>query len=149
MKINLNKITAWTILSLLFVLSFSADLKAQTGNTIPSGVKIEVVYFHAPNRCPTCIATENNTKQILEKHFKSEMSKGLITFTSLDLKDEKNEDLVEKYEIVFPTLLILKKQGNKEVKTDYSTKAFQYAYTEPDKYETIFQAEMNRIINIK
>lgn len=104
--------------------------------------KIEVIYFHAPNRCPSCLANETQTKQILEKYFKPEIAIGQGLFVSLDLKEDKNKALVEKYEIVFPTLLILKKQGSKEVKTDYTNTAFGYAFNDPEKYEKLLQAEI-------
>lgn len=106
--------------------------------------KIEVIYFHAPNRCPTCVANETQTKQVLEKHFKAEMAAGQVSFVSLDLKEDKNKTLVEKYEIVFPTLLILKKQGSTEVKTDYTNTAFDYAFNDPDKYEKLLLAEIQK-----
>jgi hypothetical protein len=145
---SLFKKTVW-LFFLSGSLSFSA-LRAQTTSTpVPAAIRLDVVYFHAPNRCPTCVATENNTKNILEKHFKTQLSKGLITFSSLDLKEAKNEAMVLKYEIVFPTLLILKKQGKKELKTDFSTTAFQYAYTEPGKYEKLLLAEMRNQLNNK
>ena len=111
--------------------------------------KIEVVYFHAPNRCPTCVANETQTKQVLEKHFKAEIASGQVSFVSLDLKEDKNKVLVEKYEIVFPTLLILKKQGSAEVKTDYTNTAFDYAFNEPEKYEKLLQAEILKQLNSK
>lgn len=107
-------------------------LRAQT-SFIPAPVtaRIEVACFHAPDRCPTCIAAENNIKSILGKHFKTQLSSGQITFVSLGLKESENETLVEKHEIVFPGLLILKKQGKKELKTDFPAAAFQYACTIP------------------
>lgn len=149
MKIQRIRIST-PLLTLIFAFVLFPFLpEAQTINTTAKNFKIEVVYFHAPNRCPSCVATENQTKQVLEKLFTTEMRKELISFTSLDLKEAKNEALVEKYEIVFPTLLILKKQGSKEVKTDFSNTAFQYAYTEPEKYEKLLQAEILKQLNIK
>jgi len=127
--------------------SFPFLLKAQTVSKTADGPKIEVVYFHAPNRCPSCVANETQTKQVLEKHFKNEISKGIVTFISLDLKEARNEALITKYEIVFPTLLILKKQGNNEFKTDYTNTAFDYAFSEPEKYEQLLQAEILRQLN--
>jgi len=60
--------------------------------------KIEVVYFHAPNRCPSCVANETQTK---------------------------------------------------EVKTDYTNTAFDYAFSEPEKYERFLQAEILNQLNSK
>ena len=77
------------------------------------------------------------------------MNEGQVSFVSLDLKETKNEALVSKYEIVFPTLLILKKQGSKEVKTDFTNTAFDYAFNEPDKYGKLLQAEILNQLNGK
>ncbi len=129
------------------IVSFQFLLNAQTVNTTAQSFIIEVVYFHAPNRCPACVANETQTKQVLEKHFKDEIGKGIVSFISLDLKEASNEATIEKYEIVFPTLLILKKQGKNEIKTDFTNTAFDYAFTEPEKYETLLQAEILRQLN--
>lgn len=135
----------------LFLVNSMVQLQtqAQQASNNTGSNKIEVIYFHAPNRCPSCLANETKTKQVLEKHFKNEMSKGLVSFVSLDLKEDKNKVLVEKYEIVFPTLLILKKQGSTEVKTDYTNTAFDYAFNEPEKYEKLLQAELLKQLNSK
>lgn len=137
------------IILALFVVGFinSATAPAQSAVGITPFNKIEIIYFHAPNRCPGCVAAEDRTKEILTKHFKAEMNRGKISFVSLDLKDEKNKALVEKYEIVFPTLLILKKLGTEEIKTDFSTTAFQYAYTQPGKYGKLLKAEINKALH--
>ena len=142
MKNPFNRILAHTISLLLVFVSLPFLLEAQIADANTDKCKIEVVYFHAPNRCPSCVANETQTKQVLEKNFKSEIASGQVSFVSLDLKDDKNKALVEKYEIVFPTLLILKKLGDKEVKTDYTNTAFDYAFTEPDKYEKLLQTEI-------
>ena len=147
MKLYLTSIHICGIILVLVAVVFPLTIYAQSSRAIAPAAIIEVVYFHAPNRCPTCIATEDRTKEILSKHFRNEIALGRVSFVSLDLKDEKNKALVEKYEIVFPTLLILKKQGLKEINTDYSTTAFQYAYSEPEKYEALLKSEI--IKNLK
>ena len=144
------KTTLLKVVLLLLVSGVALQLSlAQQAPGKNVSLKIEVVYFHAPNRCPSCVANETQTIQVLEKHFKSEIASGQVSFVSLDLKDDKNKALVEKYEIVFPTLLILKKQGNTEVKTDYTNTAFEYAFSEPDKYEKLLQAEILNQLNSK
>lgn len=132
-----------SVIMLLILSGFlNTSLLIAQSFTVPVPVILEVVYFHAPNRCPSCVANETQTQKVLEKHFKSELANGQVSFVSLDLKEDKNKALVEKYEIVFPTLLILKKQGDKEVKIDYTNTAFDYAFNEPEKYEIILQAEI-------
>ncbi len=112
-------------------------------------VKIEVLYLHTPNRCPSCVAADENTRLALQKYFKKQMANGIISFASLDLKEEKNKALVEKYEIVFPTLLIIQKNGSNENKTDFSATAFQYAYTEPARYKALLRNQVKLLLDNK
>ena len=150
MQIHFRKIPFLVWFFILIGFFRTPELIAQTTNASgPGAIKVEVLYFHAPNRCPSCLATENQTKKVLETHFRSEIAKGLVSFASLDLKESKNKALVEKYEIVFPALLIFKKKGAKEGITDYSTTAFQYAYPEPEKYEKLLRAEILKQLNSK
>lgn len=128
----------------LFILLGLIQTQVLFAQSPPVSPKIEVLYFHAPNRCPQCVANETQTKQVIEKHFKAEIASGQVSFVSLDLKEDKNKALVEKYEIVFPTLLILKKQGSTEVKTDYTNTAFDYTFIEPEKYEKLLLSEIQK-----
>ena len=143
--------TALLKVILLFLLTnlVHQHTQAQKVSTNAGSNKIEVIYFHAPNRCPSCVANETQTKQVIEKNFKNEISEGQVSFVSLDLKETKNEALITKYEIVFPTLLILKKQGSNEVKTDYTNTAFDYAFNDPQKYEKLLQAEILKQLDSK
>ena len=60
--------------------------------------KLQIVYFHAKNRCPTCISIEENTKKTLDTYFANQLKDGTIKLQVLDVSEEKNEKLVEKYQ---------------------------------------------------
>lgn len=149
MKNRLIRILPIALTLILAFVEFPFLLQAQKFSTTADSPKIEIVYFHAPNRCPSCVANETQTQKVLEKHFKTEMVSGQISFVSLDLKEVKNDALITKYEIVFPTLLILKKQGGNELKTDYTNTAFDYAFSEPEKFEKLLQAEIQKQLSSK
>lgn len=112
--------------------------------TAVSGSRIEILYFHATNRCPTCLAVENNAKKTIDENFKTEVTKGIIKFTSINIDDKVNKALVDKYEIAFSTLLIIKKVGIKETKTDFTDTGFQYARNNPSKYAELLKAEIRK-----
>lgn len=61
----------------------------------------------------------------------------------------KNNALFEENEIVFPTLLILKKKGTQEVKSDFINTAFEYAFSQPSTYKKVFQVEILNQLNNK
>jgi thiol-disulfide isomerase/thioredoxin len=59
--------------------------------------RVDVVYFHRTQRCPTCIYAEEQTRYTLETYFKDELDSGKVTFQSINVQDEANADILEKY----------------------------------------------------
>jgi hypothetical protein len=59
--------------------------------------RVDVVYFHRTQRCPTCLYAENMTRYALETYFADEIASGKVTFQSVNVEDEENADIVEKY----------------------------------------------------
>jgi hypothetical protein len=99
--------------------------------------KIEVLYFHGKQRCPTCLAIESRTKELLEKSYATKLKSGDIVFKAIDISDAENEAIVNKYEITFSTLLIIKWKDGKEIKKkDVSDMAFQYARNNPESFQS-------------
>ena len=131
------------LLSILFVSTNQAQTQKKSTN---QQAKIEVLYFHATGRCPTCLAVENNSKKFLEENFKSEMESGLITFSSIDFNEKEGREIADKYEVVFSTLLIIKKNP-KEIKTDFTNEGFSYALNNPEKFKTLFTDEIKKNLN--
>jgi hypothetical protein len=112
-----------------------------------SEAKLEVLYFHSTYRCVTCNAVENNAKKLIEENYKAQLDNGTIKFASYNVDDEANKTLAEKYQISSSTLLIINKYGKKEIKTDFTDIAFQYANTNPGKYAELLKTEIDK--NIK
>jgi hypothetical protein len=86
--------------------------------------KLQIVYFHAKNRCPTCISIEENTKKTLDTYFAAQLKDGTIKLQVLDVSEEKNEKMVEKYEADGSGLFLTKVDGKKETTTDFTNFAF-------------------------
>ena len=68
-----------------------------TGNTTGSVDRVDVVYFHRTQRCYSCQYAEAGTNYTLETYFADEMASGKLTFQSVDVQDEANADIIEKY----------------------------------------------------
>jgi hypothetical protein len=109
-------------------------------------LKLEIIYFHATNRCPTCNAVENNAKQLLEENFKQQMNNGEISFKSLNFDEKENKSITEKYQVSFSTLLLINHQNGKETLNDFTETAFMYAKNEPEKYKALLKDEINKIL---
>lgn len=107
--------------------------------------KLEIYYFHATNRCPTCISIENNTKKILETNFKKEVEAGTIKLIILDCDDAKNKTLVDKYGAYGSTLVFQSNVGKSE-KEDLTNFAFSYSRNNPDKFKSGLKEKIEKAI---
>ena len=59
--------------------------------------RIEIVYFHMPQRCTKCLCFEERTDYVVKTYFQDELNSGKITFKVCELGDAKNADLISNY----------------------------------------------------
>ncbi len=106
--------------------------------------KLKIVYFHAEHRCPTCLSVEENTKHTLETYFASQLKDGTITFQIINVSDEKNSKIAEKYEATGSKLFLTKVDGKKESNTDFTNFAFSYSRKQTEKFIEGLKAEIEK-----
>ncbi len=127
-------------IALLFM---SIVLSASSQNERPQNVStaesngIEVLYFHGKQRCATCIAIEKQTKQAVE-----ELSDNRLTMRTIDISKKENESIVEKYEVAWSTLIVVK-DGNVLNLTDLG---FSLARNNPDGFREKFKSEIKQLL---
>ena len=68
--------------------------------------KVEVVYFHRAQRCSGCLYAEAGTRYTLETYFADELSSDKLTFRVLNVEDEGNAGIAEKYGAYTSSLFI-------------------------------------------
>jgi hypothetical protein len=102
---------------------------AQTTDQNTSSDKVEVFYFHNERRCATCVAVEDESVKALNELYPEKMKTGEITFLSVNIEEESNTSIAEKYKVSGQTLLIVK--GSKQ--ENLTNTAFMYATTKPEK----------------
>ncbi len=108
--------------------------------------KLQIVYFHAKNRCPTCISIEENTRKTLDTYFAAQLKDGTIKLQVLDVSEEKNEKMVEKYEADGSGLFLTKVDGKKETTTDFTNFAFSYSRNQAEKFIAGLKAEIEKTL---
>jgi hypothetical protein len=59
--------------------------------------RVDVVYFHRTQRCYTCLYAEEHTRYTVETYFADELASGRVTLQSINVQDEENADIAEKY----------------------------------------------------
>ena len=102
--------------------------------------KVEVYYFHATMRCPTCLAVEEQTRKALDENFTEEMKAGSVKLIVLNLEEKENKDLTEKFEIGWSSLILYVPENGKSV--NLTEDAFANARSHPDE----FRAELEKKI---
>ena len=139
-----------TILFILFTaMNLSASNPSQSHensistNDMEEVDKIEVYYFHFTRRCATCTAVEEETKNALMELYPEKMKTGEINFISVNLEDNDNESLAEKYEVSAQTLLFV--CGTEKV--NLTNKGFMYARNNPDKLKKEIKLTIDNLLS--
>ena len=70
-----------------------------TNSTLKSAIDngVEIVYFHRTNRCSGCIYAGNMVKNTINTYFADELADGEIIFMMLDVQDDANAEIIDKY----------------------------------------------------
>lgn len=119
--------------SLIILVAVLAGFTAFSQNKTAVKPKLDIYYFHATNRCPTCISIEDNTKKVLNNFFKKEVEAGIIKLYIMDCDDAKNKSLVDKYG-AYGSTLVLQSNVGKLPKEDMTNFAFSYSRNNPNKF---------------
>ena len=68
--------------------------------------RVEVVYFHRAQRCYSCIHAEEGICYTVETYFADELASGKVTFKVINVADEENAAVVNKYGAYTSSLFI-------------------------------------------
>lgn len=104
-----------------------------------------VYAFRGTRQCATCKHMKAYTKSTLDKHFKEELKSGAIVYQVVDVDEDANYELAEKFEATGTALMINKIKGGKDHIEDWSDFAFEFANGDQAKYET----ELKKMIEEK
>lgn len=139
-----------TLMIIGIALSFIAckESKTKQENTLneqKNENSVEVLYFHGKQRCATCVAIEENTKQLIEERFSEQIAKGELVFKTIDINE--NETLADKYEITWSSLILVENENGKEVVEDLTNFAFTNARNSPDEFKKGVSEQINNMLN--
>ncbi|MEJ2738759.1 MAG: nitrophenyl compound nitroreductase subunit ArsF family protein [Dehalococcoidia bacterium] len=81
----------------------NADTSAQI--TGPSD-KVELVYFHRPNRCEACTYAEERVSYLVNTYFQDETDSGKLTFTIYNIGDKESAPAAERYGAIGSQLFV-------------------------------------------
>lgn len=133
-----------SLLAILMFLAFPIfALLAQENNT-SGNPKVEVYYFHATMRCPTCLAIEEQTRKTLDENFAEELKAGSVKLVVMNLEEIENEALVKKFEIGWSSLILYVPESGKTV--NLTEDAFANARSHPDEFRGELQKAIKELM---
>lgn len=117
-----------------------------TNNTTPVPVKdlstVLIYNFHVTNRCPSCIAIEDATTKTLNTYFSKEVKQGRIKRQILNVDDEANSKIAEKYQAFGSGMFITRVYKGKETTTDFTGDGFKFAKNKEERFIEIVKAKI-------
>ncbi len=108
-------------------------------------IRVEVIYFHATQRCPGCIAIEELTESCMDGLFSKELKDSTTIYRSIDFLEPANEHFQDEYKFDFQTLILSKKVNGKEVKWKNLDKIWDL-YANPEKYARYLESEVRKML---
>ena len=131
------KVIAIALLFMSIVLSASSQNERPQNVSTAESNGIEVLYFQGKQRCATCIAIERQTKQAVE-----ELSDNRLTMRTIDISKKENESIVEKYEVAWSTLIVVK--GDNVL--NLTELGFSLARNNPDGFRERLKSEIKQLL---
>ncbi len=113
----------------LSILLFSCKEKVEEKqSTVTSTIsKIEVIDFHSTHRCVTCKAIESNAKYTVETYFADEQKRGIVIFKTINVDDDKNYAIAERFQAYGTALFLNVIKDGKETHIDLTDFGFSKA----------------------
>ena len=105
-----------------------------------------VYNFHVTNRCVSCIAIEDATTKTLNTYFSKEMKQGRIKRYILNVDDDANSKIAEKYQAFGSGLFVTRVLGGKETTSDFTGDGFKYAKNKEEKFIEILKAKITEYL---
>lgn len=110
--------------------------------------QIEVIDFHSTHRCMTCNAIEANTKYTLNTYFSKELSDNKISFKAINVDEEQNIKMAEKFEATGTSLFLNVIVDGNESPIDLTDFAFMDGNNQEvfsAKLKTIIETELKKL----
>jgi hypothetical protein len=108
--------------------------------------KVLVYNFHITNRCVSCIAIEKATTKTLNTYFSAELKQGRIKQYILNVDEDANAKIAEKYQAFGSGLFVTRIYKGKEATTDMSGDGFKFARNKEEKFIEILKSKITEYL---
>lgn len=137
------------LLSFVLLLVFTACQGQDNSKTIATtntSTKIEVIDFYGTHRCVTCQAIEANAKYTVDNYFSDAVKEGKLQFKTINVDDEKNYAIAERFEAAGTALFINVIKDGQEQHIDLTNFAFSKG-RDKEAFSTALKDKINEQLN--
>lgn len=145
-KENLVQSTDSTTVVSSIPLNTSGQISEKTMKLSEKQPVLLICNFHLTNRCATCRAIEAATRKTLETYFQNEITEERIIFSIIDIDDEANSKISEKYQASGSGLFVTRLFKGKEETKDLTDDGFSYARNEEAKFIEILKTQISEFL---
>lgn len=131
-------------LSLLLIGGISGSLAQAKGKA--TSTVVEILYFHGKQRCPTCIAIGDNSKDIVNKVFAKQVKAGQVRFREIDISTAEGEKIADRYRVTWSSLFVNQWKGKREQRNDLTRFGFENARSNPQAFRTGLKNKITQLL---
>jgi hypothetical protein len=102
--------------------------------------------FHVTNRCVACIAIEDATTKTLNTYFAAEMKLGRIKRQILNVDDDANAKIAEKYQAFGSGVFVTRVLKGKETTADLTGDGFKFAKNKEERFIEILKNKITEFL---
>ncbi len=97
--------------------------------------RVEVIYFCGKQRCATCMAIEENTREVVNSMFGDELRDGSVVFKVVDISTSEGEEVADMYEVTWSSLFVNRWEDGEETRNKLTEFGFGNARNNPDVFK--------------
>jgi hypothetical protein len=133
-------------MTIVALLCFSGVTFAQQAKKAHSEAIVEVLYFHGKQRCVTCIAIGDNSKDVVNKDFAPQAKVGRVIFKEIDISTEAGEKMADKYRVSGSALYVNQWKNGKEQRNDMTMFGFENARNDTPAFRKGLKDKINQLL---
>ncbi|MCH4156825.1 MAG: nitrophenyl compound nitroreductase subunit ArsF family protein [Muribaculaceae bacterium] len=134
------------ILAIFCFAGISAAQNKRVQKRLSSPTRVEVMYFHGKQRCPTCIAIGKYSQEVLNSFFAAQVKKGQVKFREIDISTPEGEKIADSYHVTWSSLYVTQLKNGKEIHNDMTSFGFQYARSNTQAFKNGLRNKITQLL---
>jgi hypothetical protein len=107
---------------------------------------LNVVCTHATQRCPTCIAIERLTKEILDESFKDAVTSGHIVFHEINYELPEVATFAEEFKVATASVVLVNVQNGKTIAGKNLANEAWRLYTDEPAFKKMLKEQIDAML---